>query len=101
MYTMACPQYALTDMQVRKAAHYLAERASQSAPRLQYTTASITSVTPVGSADRVCVDLACLLQPGEGLLVGSFAHGLFLVHSECEESGYIASRPFRVNAGAV
>ena len=35
------------------------------------------------------------------MLVGSFARGLFLVHSECEESGYINSRPFRVNAGPV
>ncbi|GAY33762.1 hypothetical protein CUMW_284390, partial [Citrus unshiu] len=33
--------------------------------------------------------------------VGSFARGLFLVHSECLESNYIASRPFRVNAGPV
>lgn len=32
------------------------------------------------------------------LQVGSFARGLFLVHSECLESNYIASRPFRVNA---
>ena len=48
---------------------------------------------------RVCVDLACLLRPGEGLLVGSFARALALVHSECAASAYIASRPFRVNAG--
>ncbi|KAF5186798.1 3-dehydroquinate synthase, partial [Thalictrum thalictroides] len=33
--------------------------------------------------------------------VGSFARGLYLVHSECLESNYIASRPFRVNAGPV
>ncbi|KAK1549262.1 hypothetical protein Q3G72_021698 [Acer saccharum] len=33
--------------------------------------------------------------------VGSFARGLFLVHSESLESNYIASRPFRVNAGPV
>lgn len=33
--------------------------------------------------------------------VGSFARGLFLVNSECLESNYIASRPFRVNAGPV
>ena len=38
---------------------------------------------------------------GEGMLVGSFARSLFLVHSECAESRYIASRPFRVNAGPV
>ncbi len=41
------------------------------------------------------------LQPGEGLLVGSFARCLALVHSECGESEYIAARPFRVNAGPV
>ena len=52
-------------------------------------------------ADRVCVDLASMLSPGEGMLVGSFARALFLVHSECEASDYINSRPFRVNAGAV
>jgi 3-dehydroquinate synthase class II len=32
--------------------------------------------------DRVCVDLCSLLQLGEGMLVGSFARALFLVHSE-------------------
>ena len=45
--------------------------------------------------------MANLLVPGEGLLVGSFARALFLVHSECAESAYINSRPFRVNAGPV
>ena len=50
---------------------------------------------------RVCVDMASLLAPGEGLLVGSFARALFLVHSECAQSAYISSRPFRVNAGPV
>ena len=53
------------------------------------------------AGERVCVDLANMLRPGEGMLVGSFARGLMLVHSECEESDYIASRPMRVNAGAV
>lgn len=50
-----------------------------------------TSGTPTHSAcqhtlhshtcagDRACVDLACLMQPGEGMLVGSLAAGLFLV----------------------
>jgi 3-dehydroquinate synthase class II len=42
-----------------------------------------------------------MLRPGEGLLVGSFARALFLVHSECAPSAYIGSRPFRVNAGPV
>jgi 3-dehydroquinate synthase class II len=30
--------------------------------------------------------------------VGSYARGMFLVHSECLETNYIASSPFRVNA---
>jgi 3-dehydroquinate synthase II len=51
--------------------------------------------------DRACVDTAALLLPGEGLLLGSFAGGFFLVLSEALESGFIAARPFRVNAGAV
>lgn len=63
--------------------------------------AVVTRVEIASMGDRVCVDLCSLLRPGEGLLVGSFARGLFLVHSECLESNYIASRPFRVNAGPV
>ena len=47
------------------------------------------------------MDLCSNMAPGEGMLVGSFARGLFLVHSECAESAYINSRPFRVNAGPV
>ena len=54
-----------------------------------------------GMGDRACVDLCSILQPGEGLLCGSFSRGLFLIHSECEETDYINSRPFRVNAGPV
>ncbi|XP_021297671.1 uncharacterized protein LOC110426708 [Herrania umbratica] len=69
--------------------------------RLSLSTATVTQVHAVGMGDRVCVDLCSLMRPGEGLLVGSFARGLFLVHSECLESNYIASRPFRVNAGPV
>ncbi|XP_077224858.1 3-dehydroquinate synthase isoform X4 [Tasmannia lanceolata] len=68
---------------------------------LNLTEAIVTRVQMAGMGDRVCVDLCSLMRPGEGLLVGSFARGLFLVHSECLESNYIASRPFRVNAGPV
>ena len=45
--------------------------------------------------------MCSMLAPGEGMLVGSFARAGFLVHSECTESRYINSRPFRVNAGPV
>ncbi|XP_057834412.1 uncharacterized protein LOC131044943 isoform X2 [Cryptomeria japonica] len=65
------------------------------------STATVTRLEMMGMGDRVCVDLCSLLRPGEGVLVGSFARGLFLVHSECLESSYISSRPFRVNAGPV
>ncbi|MBR0472165.1 MAG: 3-dehydroquinate synthase II [Methanosphaera sp.] len=63
--------------------------------------ATITKVESVGLGDRVCVDTCSIMEIGEGMLIGSFASGLFMVHSESLESEYVASRPFRVNAGAV
>ncbi|MFP4654515.1 MAG: 3-dehydroquinate synthase II [Methanohalobium sp.] len=69
--------------------------------KTELTPAVITRIEPVGMGDRVCVDTCNLMQRGEGMLVGSQSKGLFLVHSESEESPYVASRPFRVNAGAV
>jgi len=66
---------------------------------LQY--AEITAIEQTGSADRVCVDTGSIMDHDEGMLVGSMARGLFFVHAETAESPYVASRPFRVNAGAV
>jgi 3-dehydroquinate synthase II len=63
--------------------------------------ATVTRVEPVGSGDRVCVDTCSMMNVGEGMLIGSYSKGLFLVHSESLESEYVASRPFRVNAGPV
>ncbi|MDG5775056.1 3-dehydroquinate synthase II [Haloarculaceae archaeon H-GB1-1] len=63
--------------------------------------AEITKIEQTGSADRVCVDTGSLMEHDEGMLVGSMARGLFFVHAETAESPYVASRPFRVNAGAV
>ena len=63
--------------------------------------AKVTKLKQVGMGDRVCVDTASILNIGEGMLVGSQSNGLFLVHSETLETEYVASRPFRVNAGAV
>lgn len=63
--------------------------------------AKVTKVEPSGMGDRACVDTTSLMKIGEGMLVGSQANGLFLVHSETLESEYVESRPFRVNAGAV
>ncbi|XP_022844876.1 uncharacterized protein LOC111367963 isoform X4 [Olea europaea var. sylvestris] len=74
------------------------DRRNEECSLLKLTTATVTNIQMAGMGDRACVDLCSLLRPGEGLLVGSFARGLFLVHSECLESNYISSRPFRVNA---
>jgi len=63
--------------------------------------ATVDAIVFEGMGDRACVDLCINLQPGEGMLCGSFSKGLALVHSECEETDYINSRPFRVNAGPV
>lgn len=63
--------------------------------------ATITNVKSLGSGDRVCVDTTDMMKPGEGMLIGSYSKSMFLVHSESLESEYVASRPFRVNAGPV
>lgn len=85
---------------ILKLKEYL-DKKSEARNCLTLIKATITQVHMAGMGDRVCVDLCSLMKPGEGLLVGSFARGLFLVHSECLETDYIASRPFRVNAGPV
>lgn len=69
--------------------------------RVDLIPAKVTAVSSVGMGDRVCVDTASMMAFGEGMLIGSQAKGFFLVHSESEDSPYVASRPFRVNAGAV
>lgn len=74
---------------------------AMAAEQLTLTKAEVIEVRAVGVGDRVCIDTASLMKPGEGVLVGSQSGGLFLVHSEAVESGYVAARPFRVNAGPV
>lgn len=68
---------------------------------LPFVVVKITRILPLGLGDRVCVDTTSLLNRGEGMLVGNSSGGMFLVHAETEENPYVASRPFRVNAGAV
>jgi len=68
---------------------------------LELRYGEVKTVEEIGSADRVCVDTGSLLEDDEGLLVGSMSRGLLFVHAETAESPYVASRPFRVNAGAV
>ncbi len=75
------------------------DEAERESLELEY--AEVLDVEQIGSADRVCVDTGSLLEHDEGMLVGSMARGLVFVHAETAESPYVASRPFRVNAGAV
>jgi 3-dehydroquinate synthase II len=76
-------------------------RDSEDREVLKLGWAKVISVESKGMADRVCVDTGSLMRPEEGMLMGSMARGLFFVHAETAESPYVASRPFRVNAGAV
>ena len=65
------------------------------------TSAQITSIQQIPESERVCVDTTSLLKKGEGMLIGSTAKGFALVHAEVFETQFVASRPFRVNAGDV
>lgn len=67
---------------------------------LDWTVVRVASVRPVGVGDRVLVDTTSLLDPAEGLLVGSAAGFLFHVASEAVGSRFSRPRAFRVNAGA-
>ena len=69
--------------------------------KIELITATVTSTRQLGMGDRACLDTCTQMIPGEGMLVGNTASGFFLVHSESIDNPYVASRPFRVNAGAV
>ncbi|MBI5253500.1 MAG: 3-dehydroquinate synthase II [Euryarchaeota archaeon] len=79
----------------------VAELCSRISEKLVLKAAKVKTLKPLSMGDRVCIDTASLLSVGEGMLIGSQANGLFLIHSETLETEYVASRPFRVNAGAV
>lgn len=68
---------------------------------IDLTKARVVNIENIPEAERVCVDTTSLLNVGEGLLVGSTATGFCLIHSETFETEFVASRPFRVNAGDV
>jgi len=69
--------------------------------RVQLSTAEVTEVKDVGMGDRACIDTVSILSVGEGMLVGSKASFLFLIHNESLGSSFTEPRPFRVNAGAI
>ena len=67
---------------------------------LELSFLEVVEVTEGGVGDRVCVDLTSLLDPEEGMIVGSSSKSMVLVHGETVESEFVPTRPFRVNAGA-
>jgi 3-dehydroquinate synthase II len=69
--------------------------------KIELVEATITGTKQLGMGDRACLDTCTQMGLGEGMLVGNTASGFFLVHSESIDNPYVASRPFRVNAGAV
>ncbi len=81
-----------------RALRQVLEQRAETVPLL---AGKVAAVRTLGLGDRVCVDTCSLLKDGEGILVGNASSGLFLIHAETIESGYVAPRPFRVNAGPV
>ena len=67
---------------------------------LELSLLEVIEVSEGGVGDRVCVDLTSLLEPEEGMIVGSSSKSMILVHGETVESEFVPTRPFRVNAGA-
>ncbi len=63
--------------------------------------AEVITVKQLGMGTRVCIDTSDIMKEGEGLLVGTSSQSMVLVQSEVEENKYVASRPFRINAGTV
>jgi 3-dehydroquinate synthase II len=81
--------------EVREALVYLGSKS------FELSVAKIIDIQEVGDGERVCIDTASMLSKGEGMLIGSRANFLFLIHNESVGSSFTSPRPFRVNAGAV
>lgn len=73
----------------------------QNLPEIRIEEAQIHAVTPLNLGDRICIDTCSLMSEGTSMFIGSQSSALFLVCSESFACGYVAPRPFRVNAGAV
>lgn len=79
----------------------LEQRDSLDGHSISLSWATVTESSPAGMADRVCIDTGSMLDPTEGMLVGSLSRGLAFIHGETADGPYTDPRPFRVNAGAV
>ncbi|RJV00087.1 MAG: hypothetical protein DWC10_00710 [Candidatus Poseidoniales archaeon] len=60
----------------------------------------VKRVEEAGLGDRYCLDFIASFRQNEGVLVGSSASTMFLIHSETIPSSFVPTRPFRVNAGS-
>ncbi|HOV15870.1 MAG TPA: 3-dehydroquinate synthase II, partial [Spirochaetota bacterium] len=69
--------------------------------KMELSEGEIVSVEKIITGDRICIDTITNMVEGEGILVGDYSNGMILVNSEALDNPYVASRPFRVNAGAV
>jgi 3-dehydroquinate synthase II len=69
--------------------------------KINLSKGEVISVTKLITGDRVCIDTIANMTNGEGMLIGDYSNGMVLVNSESMENPYVASRPLRVNAGAV
>ncbi|MCH1443249.1 MAG: 3-dehydroquinate synthase II, partial [Candidatus Poseidoniaceae archaeon] len=70
------------------------ERADESlSETLTLSEVKISSIESGHTGDRVCIDLTSLLEVGEGMLIGSTARSLALIHGETIESTYVPKRP--------
>ncbi|MDE7469256.1 MAG: 3-dehydroquinate synthase II family protein [Desulfovibrionaceae bacterium] len=85
----------------RESLNILQYTESLSQQNYELQPACIQSITPIPLAHRVCVDTLTLCKEGQGMLLGNSANFLFLVQAETAHNAYVASRPFRINAGSV
>jgi len=69
--------------------------------KISIVPGKVKEIQHIGMGHRACIDTTSLLNPNEGMIVGSMSQGGILVSSETHFLPYMNLRPFRVNAGAV
>jgi len=79
----------------------LVRSASATTGSIELVELTVTATADIGSGERACVDTCAYLAKDEGMLVGSHSKGMVLCVSETHPLPYMATRPFRVNAGAI
>ena len=77
------------------------EIVNEKSSKLELIPVKITNIEAQGIGERICIDTTSLLEEGEGMLCGSVAKSLALIHAETIDSEFVPTRPFRVNAGSI